>query len=301
MTSAAGPEGILLVDKPAGWTSHDAVAKLRRLTGQRRIGHTGTLDPMATGLLVVCLGRATRLVEYMAGHDKRYTGEITLGVSTDTDDAEGTVTAERPVPQFSDDDLADLARPFTGTILQRPPAYSAVKVAGKRAYAVARAGGAVELAERPVLVRVLRLNHVAPGKLGVDVDCGAGTYIRSLARDIGEAAGCGAHLSGLRRVRAGWFTIDRALTLDDVARLVDSGELGEALLPADEGIADLDAAILGIERAALLAHGNVLAHVVEPLRDAPRARIYSSDGSFVGVAEVTLGAGIRALKVFAGA
>lgn len=301
MTVAAGPEGILLIDKPGGWTSHDVVAKLRRLTGQRRIGHTGTLDPMATGLLIVCLGRATRSVEYMAGHDKRYTGEVTLGVSTDTDDADGSVTAERPVPELSDEDLGRLAGAFTGAIQQRPPAYSAVKVAGKRAYAVARAGGAVELRERPVVVHELHLAPIAPGKLQIDVSCGAGTYIRSLARDIGEMAGCGGHLSMLRRTRVGRFAVDEALTLEDVAGLVDGGEFGETLLPADEGITDLDAAILDAGRAALLAHGNVLGHVVEPLRAAPRARIYSSDGSFVGVAEVDPGAGIRAIKVFAGA
>ncbi len=301
MSVAAGPEGILLIDKPAGWTSHDVVAKLRRLTGQRRIGHTGTLDPMATGLLVVCIGRATRLVEYMAGHDKRYTGEVTLGISTDTDDAEGSVTAERPIPELSDDDLAHLARAFTGAIQQRPPAYSAVKVAGKRAYAVARAGGAVELRERPVVVHELRLGPTAPGKLRIDVSCGAGTYIRSLARDIGEMAGGGGHLSMLRRTRVGRFAVEGALTLDDVARLVGAGEFGDVLLPADEGITDLDAAILDAGRAALLAHGNVLGHVLEPLRAAACTRIYSSDGSFVGVGEVDPGAGIRAIKVFAGA
>ncbi len=301
MSVAAGPEGILLIDKPAGWTSHDVVAKLRRLTGQRRIGHTGTLDPMATGLLVVCLGRATRLVEYMAGHDKRYTGEVTLGVSTDTDDAEGSVTAERPVPELSDDDLAHLARAFTGEIQQRPPAYSAVKVAGKRAYAVARAGGAVELRERPVVVHELRLGPTAPGKLRIDVSCGAGTYIRSLARDIGEVAGCGGHLSMLRRTRVGRFTVEEAVTLEDAARRVDAGALGEALLPADEGITDLDAAILDAGRAVLLGHGQVLGHVVEPLRAVPRARLYSSDGRFLGVGEVDSGTGIRAVKVFAGA
>ncbi|MEO9256647.1 MAG: tRNA pseudouridine(55) synthase TruB, partial [Tepidiformaceae bacterium] len=147
--------GILLVDKPQGWTSHDVVAKTRGLTHERKIGHTGTLDPMATGLLVLCLGDATRLVEYMAGHDKRYEGEITLGVTTDTDDAEGTPIATCSVPELSEPTLSSLASQFSGALSQRPPAYSAVKIGGKRAYAVARGGGVVTIPARPVMVHSL--------------------------------------------------------------------------------------------------------------------------------------------------
>ena len=169
----SGLTGILLIDKEPGWTSHDVVARSRRLTGQRRIGHTGALDPMATGLLVLCLGRATRLVEYMMASEKAYEGEIALGQETDTDDAEGAPTASGEVPA-GDLDLDGIARRFTGEIMQTPPAYSAVKVEGRRAYALAREGETPELRPRPVRVTSLGLERTAPDRLRVDVHCGPG-------------------------------------------------------------------------------------------------------------------------------
>ncbi|MEP7216707.1 MAG: tRNA pseudouridine(55) synthase TruB, partial [Anaerolineaceae bacterium] len=194
---ASNLDGILIIDKPAGWTSHDVVAKTRRITRQRRIGHTGTLDPMATGVLVLCLGRATRLVEYMTRHDKHYVGEITLGVTTDTDDAEGDELELKNVPELTEADLRRLEAAFIGDLQQRPPAYSAIKIDGKRAYALARAGAVVELRSRPVVVHELRLDPIAADRLRVEVRCGPGTYVRSIARDIGELVGSGAHLSAL--------------------------------------------------------------------------------------------------------
>ena len=190
----SGLTGVLLIDKEPGWTSHDVVARARRLTGQRRIGHTGALDPMATGLLVLCLGRATRLVEYMMPSEKAYEGEIALGQEMDTDDAEGAPTRAGELPEGAID-LDALARQFTGEIMQTPPAYSAVKVDGRRAYALAREGETPELKPRPVRVSTLRLERLAPDRLRVNVSCGPGMYVRSLARDIGRAIGCGAHLA----------------------------------------------------------------------------------------------------------
>jgi tRNA pseudouridine55 synthase len=200
----------LLVDKPSGWTSHDVVAKVRGLSRQRQIGHTGTLDPMATGLLVLCLGRATRLVEYMVGHDKAYTGIIQLGASTTTDDAEGEVTERAPVPALTADDQRRVAAAFTGRIEQVPPAYSAVKVAGQRAYAVARKGGAVSLGARPVTVYEMALELEGSDRLRIEVRCSSGTYVRSLARDMGVALGTLGHLAALRRKSVGGFGVEDA-------------------------------------------------------------------------------------------
>lgn len=298
-SSDSGLTGLLLIDKPPGWTSHDVVAKCRGITRQRRIGHTGTLDPMATGLLVLCLGRATRLVEYMVGHDKRYVGEIQLGITTDTDDAQGTVTGTAPVPELLPEVLTKLGERFTGEIQQRPPAYSAVKVEGKRAYAVARKGGEVKLLPRPVTIHSLRLAVVDGERLSVSVHCGSGTYIRSLARDIGTTLGCGAHLSALRRVAAGGFAIDDAVTLEGIAEAVSRGDLEELLLSPDDGLTDMDAAIVEAGRAAQLARGGVLESTVEHFRESAAARIYEGDGGFVGVGAVGANGQIRGLKVFA--
>jgi tRNA pseudouridine55 synthase len=293
--------GILLVDKAQGWTSHDAVAKTRGITRQRKIGHTGTLDPMATGLLVLCIGDATRLVEYMTGHEKRYEGEITLGLTTDTDDAEGSVIHERPVPAIDAETLAGLQRRFTGVQLQRPPAYSAVKVAGKRAYAVARAGGEVEIAPREVRVFAIELRQLAADRLAVSVHCGPGTYIRSLARDIGEVLGCGAHLSALRRTTVGRFSVTDARSLDEIATLVAAGGLEEALWSPDEGIGDYAAAIVEEHHAASLAHGALITNDAWHGNAPAKLRIYDNAGSFHGVGYLDEFGTIRPLKVLANA
>ncbi|MFN8508066.1 MAG: tRNA pseudouridine(55) synthase TruB [Dehalococcoidia bacterium] len=292
--SGEGPEGILLIDKPAGWTSHDVVAKARRLTRQRRIGHTGTLDPMATGLLVLCLGRATRLVEYLTAHDKRYEGEIVLGVSTDTDDAEGTTTARAPVPPIDGATIEMLEARFTGALLQRPPAYSAVKVEGKRAYAVARGGGELELAARPVTVHSLALTDLGGGRLAIRVHCGPGTYIRSLARDIGAALGCGAHLAALRRTSSGAFDVADAFTLGELERICANGRLQDALLPNDEGLAGMDAALLDADSAARFATGREVACDAAP---SECVRVFDAAGALAGIGAIAPEGGLRPLKV----
>lgn len=295
-TGTAGPHGIVLIDKPAGWTSHDVVAKARSICRQRRIGHTGTLDPMATGLLVLCLGQATRLVEYMAGHDKRYEGEITLGARTDTDDAEGTVIARGDAPALDDRALRRLEATFTGDLQQVPPAYSAVKVEGQRAYSVARRGGDLSLAARPVTVHRIELRLAAPDRLAVSVACGAGTYVRSLARDIGELLGCGAHLSALRRTHVARFDVADALTLDELAETASRGALDEVLLPPDEGIVELPAALISVPQAASMRHGSTLA--VEALKpcDGP-LRVYDAAGYFVATAALDVSGQLRPVKV----
>lgn len=286
--------GILCVDKPAGWTSHDVVAKVRRLSGQRQIGHTGTLDPMATGLLVLCLGRATRLVEYMTGHGKAYEGTIQLGAATTTDDAEGEVTESAPVPPLTGEDLARVAAEFTGTIQQVPPAFSAVKVGGQRAYAVARRGGDVTLAARPVTIHSLALEVEAPDRLGIRVECGAGTYVRSLARDIGVALGTRAHLWALRRTQVGAFTLADAVPLDALIE-AETPDFEALLLPADEGVGDLAAAIVRDERGARLAQGGRIR--VAAAGPAEPARVYTTSGEFLGIGAIDGASVLRPVKV----
>ncbi len=291
--------GILLIDKEQGWTSHDVVARARRITGQRKIGHTGTLDPMATGLLVLCLGDATRLVEYMMGHDKAYTGEIVLGTQTATDDAEGEVTEQRAVPAISGDQLRSLEVLFTGELLQRPPAYSAVKVAGQRAYAAARSGKVIELAERPVVVHSLQLRPVAANRLAIDVACGAGTYIRSLARDIGARIGCGGYLSALRRTAAGGFHVSEACSLGDLEIIARAGLTMELLRHSDEGVTALAAAIIEQARGRQFGQGMALQAKVLIGAETGPIRVYDDTGCFLGIGQVVANGRIQPVKVLA--
>lgn len=294
----SGLDGILAVDKPAGWTSHDVVARARGILKQRRAGHTGTLDPMATGLLVLCLGRATRLVEYMVGHDKRYVGRIALGVTTATDDAEGEVLTRRPVPTITPELLEPVLERFRGDILQRPPAFSAVKIAGQRSYHLARQGKPTEIPPRPVTIRAFTVTGINQAALDIDVTCSAGTYIRSLARDIGEELGCGAHLSALRRLRVGPLRVEHAVTLDQLQQLATAGRLEDFLLPADEGVSSLDAAILSSDGLRVFTNGGVCTAQSGTSRGAARARIYGVSGEFAGVASVSSFGEIKPLKVF---
>ncbi|WP_084075740.1 tRNA pseudouridine(55) synthase TruB [Demequina sp. NBRC 110052] len=220
--------GLLLVDKPQGWTSHDVVARCRRFAGTRKVGHAGTLDPMATGLLVLGIGRATKLLTYITGHDKAYEATIRLGQSTVTDDAEGEVTAASDASGATDEAIAAAIEDLTGDILQRPSAVSAIKVDGKRSYARVRGGEDVELPARPVTVS--RFDVLAVRRLGevmdidVEVEVSSGTYVRALARDLGAALGVGGHLTALRRTRVGRIPVDEAATLDDLAARHEAGE-----------------------------------------------------------------------------
>ena len=209
--------GFLIIDKPAGITSHDVVARIRRISGQRQVGHAGTLDPAATGVLVVALGGATRLIEYVQDETaKRYLATVALGVVTTTDDAEGSIMHQAAVPDFGRNELEALLAQFQGDILQIPPMYSALHHDGKRMYELARAGQQIERAPRPVHIERIELVGWQASLLNLDIVCGKGTYIRSLARDIGEAAGCGAHLQALRRTAVGAFTLDDAVALDQL-------------------------------------------------------------------------------------
>ena len=218
--------GLIVVDKPAGWTSHDVVARLRRLAHTRRVGHAGTLDPMATGVLVIGVEKATRLLRYLALADKGYTGTIRLGQATRTDDAEGELVASMPVFAVTTERLAATTATLTGELEQVPSAVSAIKVMGKRSYARVRAGEDVVLASRPVQVSRFELTAIRPVagdllEVDVIVECSSGTYVRALARDLGARLGVGGHLTALRRTRVGPFRIAQAATLHELAQRAD--------------------------------------------------------------------------------
>ena len=209
--------GILNVNKPPGWTSHDVVAKVRRLANQKRVGHAGTLDPMAEGVLPILLGRATRLADFIHTGRKIYRAVVKLGAATDTDDADGEITLTSDVPPLSEPLLRERLEAFQGDITQMPPIYSALKVDGRRAYAVARSGGAVELQPRHISIHELRLLSYDTDELSLEVTCSTGTYVRALARDIGASLGTVGHLTALTRTQLGPFSLADAVSLERLA------------------------------------------------------------------------------------
>jgi tRNA pseudouridine55 synthase len=262
VTGGTAASGLVVVDKPAGMTSHDVVARVRKLAGTRKVGHAGTLDPMATGVLVLGVERATRLLTYLVGADKDYLATIRLGAATISDDADGEVLRRPGAAGVAEADVRAGIGRLTGELMQVPSAVSAVKVDGKRAYARVRAGEGVDLQPRPVTVHRfdvldLRGTSLEPDDLPVlDVDvavsCTSGTYVRALARDLGDALGCGGHLTALRRTRVGPYGLDGALTLEAAAE-------GFAVLPiADAARAAFPARELTDDEARRLAHGHRL-------------------------------------------
>lgn len=228
--------GLIIVDKPADWTSHDVVARMRRLAGTRRVGHAGTLDPMATGVLVIGVEKATRLLGHLALTEKVYTATMRLGVTTNTDDAEGEVTATASAADIDPAGIHKGVAALTGEIMQVPPQVSAIKVDGRRAYKLARAGEDVQLAARPITVHAFEVLDIRPHDDVVDVDavvtCSSGTYIRALARDLGAGLGVGGHLTRLRRTRVGPYDLSMARTLDELAAECVILPIGEAVAAA---------------------------------------------------------------------
>jgi tRNA pseudouridine55 synthase len=282
-------EGLVLVDKPAGWTSHDVVARIRRLAGTRRVGHAGTLDPMATGLLIVGVERATRLLGHLALHDKDYLASIRLGVTTVTDDAEGEVVDVVDASAVSDASLATAMAALTGELMQVPSSVSAIKVDGKRAYARTRAGESVELAARPVHVERFELLARRGDELDVAVTCSTGTYVRALARDLGASLGVGAHLTALRRTRIGGFRIDDAATLDQLATQFEAIPLDAALR------ATFPVRLLTDDEVFRVARGQRIEDAEMP---AGPVAAFGPDGSAVALLEQRDGR-VRSLVVFA--
>jgi tRNA pseudouridine55 synthase len=276
-------DGLLVIDKPAGWTSHDVVAKVRRITGVRRVGHAGTLDPAATGVLPLGIGQGTRMLAYLGDADKSYTGIVRLGLTTTTDDATGEPEQERDWHGITEADIRRVLALFLGEIAQIPPAFSAIKRGGVPLYKLARAGIEVERAARRVRIDRLALLRVTMPDIAIAVECSKGTYIRSLARDIGEALGCGAHLSALRRTRHGPFTLAEATTLEALARAAEFGALPGLLLPADHALRQAPALVLGPANEQLLLTGRAVSSGAKN-EAGQRARVYGADGSFLAVA-----------------
>jgi tRNA pseudouridine55 synthase len=288
--------GILLLDKPSGPTSHDVVAAVRRATGIRRVGHAGTLDPLATGLLVVCLGVATRLSEYLAGKDKRYLARVRLGVATTTYDAQGDVTGEYTGSLPAREEAESALAGFRGRQLQVPPQYSAIKRGGQKAYEAARRGETVTLEARPVEFYSIELQTWEPPDCILTVHCSAGTYIRSLAHDLGQRLGCGAHLAALRRTASGSLDVAEAVTLEALTLAAARGDWHEYVRPADEALADWPAVQLADEAAGRLVRGQPVP-LNEPSADFGRA--YNADGEFIAVIRADRQAGLwRPHKVF---
>jgi tRNA pseudouridine55 synthase len=272
--------GVLVVDKPVGLTSHDVVQVIRKGTNIRRAGHTGTLDPRASGVLVVLIGPAVRLSEYVSASDKRYQAILQLGASTDTYDADGTVTRSRPVEHITELQFEEALKGFIGEIEQIPPPYSAVKVKGRKAYEMAREGEEVDLAPRKIKVYTLDLLEWAPPEAVIDVYCSSGTYVRSLAHDLGEKLGCGAHLIGLRRTRSGRFTLRDAVPLRKLRESFESGNWYQYLIPAAEALSDWPALDLSEEQVEMIRHGHrIPAQVGSPAQ----VRGVSADGELVAL------------------
>jgi tRNA pseudouridine55 synthase len=278
-------DGVLVCDKPGGMTSHDVVARVRRLAGQRRVGHGGTLDPPATGVLVLALGRATRLLPFLPTEPKRYRATITFGAGTDTLDAAGTVTATADATGVDEAGLrAALAR-FVGPQQQVPPMVSAIKVAGERLYAKARRGEQVERAPRPIVIHALELLELVGGErplATVEVVCSGGTYVRSLAADLGRALGTLAHLAGLRRTAVGRFTEADAHPLEDLA---EPGRLAAAVLDPAAAMASTATRALTPAEAAALATGRTLA----PTGHGDPVAAVAPDGRLVAVIQDSAG------------
>lgn len=248
--------GVLVVDKPVGLTSHDVVQIIRRGTGIRRAGHTGTLDPRASGVLVILIGPAVRLSEYVSASDKRYQATIRLGSATDTYDSEGRVVSSASVDGISEDHFKKALESFIGEIEQVPPPFSAVKVKGRKAYEMAREGEEVDLRPRKIKVYSLDILEWDPPEVVIDVYCSSGTYVRSLANDLGQVLGTGAHLIGLRRTKSGRFTLRDAVPLRRLKEAFDAGDWYKYLIPAADALGDWPMVELDADQVELIRHGH---------------------------------------------
>jgi tRNA pseudouridine55 synthase len=276
--------GVLVVDKPVGMTSHDVVQAIRNGTGIRRAGHTGTLDPRASGVLVILVGPAVRLSEYVSASDKRYQAVIRLGASTDTYDADGRFTQQSNAPiNVTEQQFEETLKQFIGEIEQTPPPYSAVKVQGRRAYDMARQGEEVDLAPRKINVHHLEVLEWAPPEVVVDVHCSSGTYVRSLANDMGNALGCGAYLIGLRRTKSGRFSLRDATPLRKLQEAFQAGKWYQYLIPAAEALGDWPAIELDPDQVEAIKHG----HRIPAAEDAVgKVRGVSMAGELVALLEL---------------
>ena len=284
--------GIILIDKPQDWTSHDVVGKLRRLLKERRIGHSGTLDPMATGLLVVFVGRATRAVEFAEADAKQYIAGLRLGVETDTQDITGTVLNETEC-SVTEEELKAILPRFTGEISQIPPMYSALKVNGQKLYDIARKGGEVERKLRPIIIRDISLKGRDGDDYILDVSCSKGTYVRTICHDIGARLGCGGCMSALRRTQAGGFSVAQAHKLSEVQQYANEGRVQELMIPVDELFCEHEKCSVSANAEKRIRCGN------EYKTDLPDGeyRVYSESGEFLMLGKAESGM-MKTIKSF---
>ena len=279
--------GVLLLDKPPGVTSNGVLQKVRRMYGAKKAGHTGSLDPSATGMLPVCFGEATKLCGYMLDAEKTYTVTALLGITTDTEDADGTVLTTTEVPSITEQQMRDAVKSFHGEQMQRPPAYSAIKKQGVRSYKLAREGMEVELEPRPVNVKEIELTEFSGTTFSLELRVSKGTYIRSIVRDIGEHFGCGAHVTDLRRLAVSPFDNNIMFSLEDIQSAENADEL---LLATDQVIADWRAITINDDTAFRFRNGSrpeydeITANTAEEL-----FRVYNASNSFLGLGKVTDG------------
>ncbi|MBL8090016.1 MAG: tRNA pseudouridine(55) synthase TruB [Anaerolineales bacterium] len=279
--------GALVVDKPVGMTSHDVVQAIRNGTGLRRAGHTGTLDPRASGVLVILVGPAVRLSEYVSASDKRYQAIIRLGGTTDTFDAEGKFTPTKDPINVTEAEFEEALKTFVGEIEQVPPAHSAVKVGGRKAYEMARKGEEVELEPRKITVHHLEVLEWTPPEVVIDVHCSSGTYVRSLANDLGKKLGCGAYLVGLRRTKSGKFTLRDATPLRKLQEAFNAGNWYQFLIPAAEALADWPSVELNPDEVEGVRHGHrVKAKEADTVNE--KVRGISTQGELVALMELTV-------------
>ena len=274
--------GVIVIDKPIGMTSHDVVQIVRKGTNIRRAGHTGTLDPRASGVLVVLVGPAVRLSEYVSASDKRYQAVIQLGTTTDTYDGDGRVLATTSV-DISEKQFNDVLQSFVGQIEQVPPPYSSVKVKGRHAYDMARNGEEVDLEARTINVYNLDMLEWAPPEAVIDVYCSSGTYVRSLAHDLGEKLGCGAHLIGLRRTKSGRFTLRDAVPLRKLREAFENDTWENYIIPAAEALSDWPAIELSAEQLDIVRHGR---RIPAEIGAGKMARAISEEGELIGLLEL---------------
>lgn len=275
--------GVLVVDKSPGMTSHDVVQVVRRGTGIRRIGHIGTLDPRASGVLVLLVGPAVRLSEYLVTDTKCYEAQITFGATSDTFDADGNVTETGVEPVLDEDTVLAAMEKFLGEIVQRPPNYSALKIKGKKAYELARAGESFEIPERKVTVYSFDLVEFNPPDISVEIYCSSGTYVRSLAHDLGAALGCGAYLNELRRTKSGRFSLRQAATLDELKTSFENGDWYNFLIPAIDALDDFPEVILDLESENDIRCGKRIAAEETGLNDGDLAKAVSLQGELVAI------------------
>ena len=277
-------DGILNLNKATGMTSHDVVARTRKLLKQKRVGHAGTLDPAASGVLPICVGQGTRVAEYLSESGKSYQAEILFGIVTDTYDTEGTVVRTADTSDLSLARLEATLPHFLGTQMQLPPRYSAIKLQGQPAYKRVRSGEEITLEPRPIKIYQLQILAWQPPRLTLEIECSKGTYIRSLAYDLGEHLGCGAHLAALMRTRSGPFALSESITLEQLATAVEQATVQKLLSPTDIVLQHYPALRLDAATAELVLHGNAFRSTEAFQPPVELARVYDTAGRFLAIA-----------------